>query len=44
VLEGWYTDSACRNRFDFSTPVTERLTLYANWVKVEPPRATPING
>ena len=28
---GWYTDSAYTNKFDFNTPVTEDLTLYAKW-------------
>lgn len=30
-LEGWYTDAAYANRFDFSTPVTKNITLYAKW-------------
>ncbi|GHV32193.1 hypothetical protein FACS18949_02370 [Clostridia bacterium] len=33
TLEGWYTELTCRNKFDFSKPITEKLTLYANWVK-----------
>ncbi|GHV07994.1 hypothetical protein FACS1894217_09750 [Clostridia bacterium] len=33
-LEGWYTDSACKKKFNFDTPVTAKLSLYANWVKV----------
>ncbi len=32
VLEGWYTDPELTNKFDFDTPVTEEITLYANWV------------
>ena len=30
-LEGWYTDAAYANRFDFSTPITKDITLYAKW-------------
>ena len=30
-LEGWYTDAAYANRFDFSTPITKNITLYAKW-------------
>ena len=30
---GWYTDSDCTdgNEYDFSTPVTENITIYAKW-------------
>lgn len=28
-LEGWYTDSTLTNKFDLSTPITKKLTLYA---------------
>ena len=31
TLEGWYTDSTFKNKYDFDTPVTAALTLYANW-------------
>ena len=30
-LTGWYTDSAFKNKFDFETPITESITLYAKW-------------
>lgn len=30
---GWYTDEACTEAYDFSTPVTADLTLYAKWTK-----------
>jgi len=33
VLEGWYTEENLTNRYDFSTPVTENMTLYANWLE-----------
>ncbi len=31
TLAGWYTDTALQNKWDFSTPVTEDMTLYAKW-------------
>lgn len=31
VFTGWYIDGACTQKYDFSTPVTEDLTLYAGW-------------
>ncbi|MDE7453330.1 MAG: InlB B-repeat-containing protein [Clostridia bacterium] len=35
---GWYTDVDCTegNEYDFSTPVTDDLTLYAKWTEGEP--------
>ena len=30
---GWYTDAACTKSFDFSTTVTENITLYAKWTE-----------
>lgn len=30
---GWYTDETCTQAYDFSTPVTADLTLYAKWTK-----------
>ncbi|MEX1307210.1 MAG: InlB B-repeat-containing protein [Eubacteriales bacterium] len=33
VIEGWYTESACLNRWDFATDVlTGDTTLYVNWI------------
>lgn len=32
IFSGWYTDSACKNEYDFSTPVLGNLTLYAGFV------------
>ena len=32
---GWYTDKACKTPFDFDMPITEDLTLYANWLTNE---------
>lgn len=28
---GWYTDEACTQKYDFTAPVTESITLYAHW-------------
>lgn len=30
---GWFTDEACTQAYDFSTPVTADLTLFAKWTK-----------
>lgn len=30
---GWFTDEACTQAYDFSTPVTADLTLHAKWTK-----------
>ncbi|MDE5714809.1 MAG: InlB B-repeat-containing protein [Anaeroplasmataceae bacterium] len=30
-FKGWYTDPGCNTKFDFSTPVTKDLELYALW-------------
>ena len=36
VFGGWYTDEACTEAFDFDTAVvTEDLTLYAKWTKID---------
>ncbi len=37
---GWYTDEACTEAYDFSSPVAADMTLYAKWVK----KATDNNG
>ncbi|WP_328597030.1 InlB B-repeat-containing protein [Porcincola intestinalis] len=38
---GWYKEAACTNAFDFTTPITADITLYAKWTKAgggeEPP-------
>lgn len=31
VFAGWYTDEELTNAYDFSTPVTQDITLYAKW-------------
>ena len=35
AFTGWYTEEACENLFDFGTPITEDLTLYAGWEEAE---------
>ena len=35
VFNGWYTDPALTTLYDFSTSVTEDITLYANWTVVD---------
>jgi uncharacterized repeat protein (TIGR02543 family) len=40
-FDGWYTDSDLKNAYDFSTPVTSNLDLYAKWTKEETP-VTPV--
>ena len=44
VFTNWYTEAACENVYDFSTPVTADITLYAGWeAKTEPgPGPDPI--
>ncbi len=31
IFDGWYTDEACKNAFDFTAPVYENTTVYAKW-------------
>ena len=31
LFDGWYTDEACKNAFDFTAPVYENTTVYAKW-------------
>lgn len=33
VFDGWFTDSKLTKAFDFDTPVTENITLYAKFTK-----------
>ena len=33
IFMGWYTDAEGTTKFDFNTPITENITLYAKWVK-----------
>ncbi len=34
VFVGWYTDEKLSNQYDFSTPVTKDMTLYARWTNI----------
>lgn len=34
-FRGWHTDEECTEPFDFNTPVTSSITLYAKWEKDE---------
>ncbi len=34
VFGGWYTEEACTNAYDFATPVTADIILYAKWIKL----------
>ncbi len=31
---GWFTDAECKNAYNFASPVTSNLTLYAKWIEV----------
>lgn len=33
IFRGWYTEAACTNAFDFSTPITSNIVLYAKWTE-----------
>ena len=41
-FRGWYTDKECTEAWNYSTRVTQSLTLYAKWA--EDPTGTQING
>ncbi|MCL2798113.1 MAG: InlB B-repeat-containing protein [Firmicutes bacterium] len=34
TFEGWFTEKACTNAYDFSSPVTKNFTLYAKWDEI----------
>ncbi len=34
TFDGWYIDSECKTIYDFTTPVTANITLYAKWTYV----------
>lgn len=36
VFDGWYKNQLCTEAYDFSTSVTEDITLYAKWVSASP--------
>ena len=33
---GWYTNSSCTKKYNFSSPVKKNLKLYAKWTKINP--------
>ncbi|MCH4221337.1 MAG: InlB B-repeat-containing protein, partial [Eggerthellaceae bacterium] len=33
TFAGWYTDAKFKTAFDFSTPITSNMTLYAKWTE-----------
>ncbi len=33
IFGGWYKEAACTNAFNFSTPITGNITLYARWTE-----------
>ena len=40
IFDGWYTDKTFRYRYDFSTPLTEDITIYAKWFLIVLPGVT----
>ena len=34
AFKGWYTDSACTEEYDFTGTISEGMTLYAGWTRV----------
>ena len=36
VFEGWYLDEAYHDEYDFNTPVTQNITLFAKWGEGSP--------
>ena len=35
VFDGWFEDETLTTRFDFNTPITSNVTLYAKWIDNE---------
>ena len=40
IFDGWYTDKTFRHCYDFSTPLTEDITIYAKWFLIVLPGVT----
>ena len=38
TFAGWYTEEKLTNKYDFATPVTGNITLYAKWTRNYTPR------
>lgn len=41
TFTGWYTESSCETKYDFSAPVTADITLYAGWETSSEPEPEP---
>ena len=39
-FDGWFTEAAYTHKYDFNTPVTADITLYAKWTDITPPSPT----
>ncbi len=37
AFKGWYNEKECKNRYDFSQPITEDKVLYAKWISNREP-------
>ena len=44
AFTGWYTDNTCTRSYDFNTPVTADITLYAGWMKSEDDQLSVFKG
>ena len=42
VFRGWFTDEDCRKYFDFTSKITESMTLYAGWYEIASESGTTI--
>lgn len=40
IFDGWYTDKTYRTPYNFSTPLTEDITIYAKWFLIVLPGTT----
>ena len=40
IFDGWFTNKTFRHRYDFSTPLTEDITIYAKWFLIVLPGVT----
>lgn len=34
-FNGWYLDSECTSEYNFDTPITKNMTLYAKWISAD---------
>ncbi|MCH5249861.1 MAG: InlB B-repeat-containing protein, partial [Lachnospiraceae bacterium] len=44
TFDNWYSDSECTELYNFTTPVTKDITLYANWTKNSGPETGDGSG